>query len=167
MRIAVVFSVLTWLVLSSVSIAQNNYAEQSRVMGGGVARSKAEAWASDKKLHKGSLSKAQLNQIPEGGSQLVLPAVNGFAETSHHRFEVIELVDDKTTLLLLDKERYILSDCNNRKLEVGEKVRLVPSVQLLESKDFRGFLVPVLKLATAKECADYRKKMQGDSKKKR
>jgi hypothetical protein len=166
MRLAVVFTVLTWLVLPSVSIAQNNYAEQSRVKGGGADRARAEAWMSDKKLYKGSLTKSQLNQVPGPGSILSLPTINGYVETVTHRFEVIELVDDETTLLLLDKERFLLLGYKNRKLEVGEKVRLVPAVQLLESQDLRGSMVPVIQLATAKDLADYRKKMQSKQKKK-
>lgn len=166
MRLAALFCALPWLVLSSISVAQTNYANESHVSGRGAERARTEAWISDKKLYKGSLTKTQLNQVPGPGSFLSLPAVNGFVETITHRFEVIQLVDDETTLLMLDKKRYLLTDYKNRKLEVGEKVRLVPAVQVLESEKFQDDLLPALKLATAKELADYRKKLQANQKKK-
>jgi hypothetical protein len=167
MRLAVVFTVLTWLVLSSVSIAQNNYAEQSRVMGGGAARHKLETWKSDTKLSKSNLTKSQLNQIPEGTAHPAYLVVNGIAQFGNHRFEVIELIDDKNTLLLLEKERFILTDYENKKLSVGEMVRLLPAVQVVESQKHRDFLLPTLKLSTMREYAAYRKKVEQDEKKKR
>ena len=167
MRLAVVFTVLTWLVLSSVSMVQTGYSQESRVMGGGAARYKLETWKSDTKLYKNSLTKAQLNQIPEGNAHPSYLVVDGIAQFGHHRFEVIELIDDKNTLLLLEKERFILTDYENRKLSVGEMVRLIPAVQVVESQKHRDLLLPTLKLSTMREYAAYRKKVEKDEKKKR
>jgi hypothetical protein len=167
MRLAVVFSVLTWLVLSSVSIAQGVYSGESRVGGGGVERYKIETWKSDTKLSKSNLTKAQLNQIPEGKAHPAYLVVDGVAQFGHHRFEVIELIDDKNTLLLLEKERFILTDYENKKLSVGEMVRLLPAVQVVESQKHRDLLLPTLKLSTMRELADYQKKVKQSEKKKR
>lgn len=167
MRFAVVFCVFTWMVSASVCVGQTNYAEGSRVTGGGFNKYRYETWISDTKLSKSNLTKAQLNQIPEGKAHPAYLVVNGIAEFGHHRFEVIELIDNKNTLLLLDKERFILTDYENKKLSIGEMVRLLPAVQVVESQKHKDLLLPTLKLSTMRELADYQKKVKQSEKKKR
>jgi hypothetical protein len=153
----------TWLVTGSFAVAQNNWASDSRVGGGGAERTKMlqmEQWNDDTKLYIDGGYKPKKNHIPTGQANPSYLIVNGIASFDHHRFTVKEIVDDKTTLLKLKDAEFLLVDYSNRKLKVDEIVRLVPAVQVVQPQEYDGKPLVTLKLSTARKLADYIKSQQ-------
>ncbi|XZE20843.1 hypothetical protein SH449x_000733 [Pirellulaceae bacterium SH449] len=150
----------TWLVMGSVSLGQGVRGNESRVQGGGAERAKMlkmEQWNNDTKLYIDGGYRPKKNYIPDGSADPSYLVVNGIASFDHHRFTVKEIIDDKTTLLQLEKKSFLLVDYPNKKLKVDEIVRLVPAVQVVESQEHEGKALVTMKLSTMRKLLEYQK----------
>lgn len=148
----------TWLVMGAVSMGQETWADQSRVKGGNVVAAKMRAlkeWNSDTKLYIDKTYKVNKKDYPTSRGEPKHTFVDGIDMMGQIRFEVVEFIDETTTLLKFKDGKCLLVEYENKKLKPKEIVRLVPAVQVIESVKYEGDPLPTLRLSTLKAYKKY------------